>query len=65
MGSIHRPSNSGNGSTKDTALIKCVNGREPHIHEVWNLGLDDIICEVHPTAQVEVISGTIGEFVTY
>ena len=34
------------------AFIQCVDGREPQIHEVWSLGLDGIIIEVHPKAQV-------------
>ena len=33
------------------------------MHEVWSLGLEGIICKVHPTVQVEVPAGTVGEFV--
>ena len=64
MGSIRKPSNPGSGSTEDTAFIQCVDGKEPHIHELWCLSLDKITREVHPTAQVEDIYGTAGEFVT-
>ena len=64
MGSIRRPLDHVSGSTKDTAFIKCVDGREPPIHDVWNLGLYGTIREVHPTAQVEVPTGTVGYFVT-
>ena len=64
MGSICWPSNPGRRSTEDTAFIQYFDGREPQIHEVWSLVLCRIILEVHPTAQVEVVSGTIREFVT-
>ena len=64
MGSIRRPSNTDIRVTKDTAFIQCVDGKDPHIHEVWILGLDEIICEVHPTVQVEVPAVTVREFVT-
>ena len=62
MGDIRWPSNTGSRSTKDTAFIQCVDVREPQIHELWCLGLDNITRKVHPTAQVEVIIGTVGEF---
>ena len=64
MGSMHRPSDPGSGSTGATDLLQCINGQEPHIHELWCLGLDKIIHKVHPTARVEVIAGTVREFVT-
>ena len=64
MGSICWPSNTGSGSTKDNAFIQCVDGWDPQIHEVWVLGLDGIICEFHPTAQVEFFAGTVRYFVT-
>ena len=64
IGSIYQPSNPGNGSTEDTDLIQCVDGQEPQIHEVRSLGLDGIIHEVNPTAQVEVSARNIREFVT-
>ena len=64
MGYIHRTLNPGSGINEDTDLIQCVDVREPNIHEIWSLGLDGIISKVHPTAQIEVIAGTIREFVT-
>ena len=64
MGSILRPSNPGNGSTEDTTFIQFVDGRDPQIHELWCLGLENISRKVHPTAQVEVVDITFGEFVT-
>ena len=64
MGSIRRPSDSGSKSTEATAFIKCFDGREPQIHELWCLGLDGIIRKVCPTALVEVTTGTVGDFLT-
>ena len=64
MISIRRPSNPGSSSTEDTEFIRCVDGREPQIHKMWCLSLDSIYQEVHPTARVVVISGTVGEFTT-
>ena len=64
MRSIRRPSNPGIRSTKYTAFIQCDDGREPFINEVWILVLDRIIRKIHPTEQVEVIAGTVREFVT-
>ena len=63
MGSIHWPLNPGSSSTKDTAFIQCVDGGEPQIHEVWSMGLDGITHEVHPTARLEFIAGTVVQFV--
>ena len=62
MGSIGRPLNPGSGSTEDTAFMKCVDGWEPQIHELWCLGLDYITPKFHPTALVEVVSGIMGDF---
>ena len=60
MGSIHRPSNPGSGSTEETNFVQCVDGQEPQIHAFLCLGLDKISRKFHPTAQVEVIAGTAG-----
>ena len=64
MVSIRQPLNTGNGSTKEIAFIQRVYGQDPHIHEVWILGLDRIIHEIHPIARVEVIARSVEEFVT-
>ena len=48
--------------TEATAFIKCINGRDPQINELWCLGLDGICRKVHTKARVEVPSGTVGEF---
>ena len=61
---IHRPPNPGSGITEATAFIQCIDGQETHIHELWCLGLDNTSRKVHPTAQVQVITGTVGNFVT-
>ena len=64
VGSIRRPSNSGGGDEDRPEFIRCVDGRETHIHEVWNFGEDGVTCEVHPTSGVGVGTGFVGEFVT-
>ena len=65
MGSILSPSDPDSDSTKDTTFIQFFDVREPKIHELWCLVLDRLLCEVYPTAQVEVPTGTVREFVTY
>ena len=37
---------------------------DPHKHELWCLGLDNISHKVHSIAQVEVITRILREFVT-
>ena len=64
MGSIRRPSYYYRRSTEATALIQCVDGQEPQIHDLLYLGLDRISREVCTTVQVEVTAGTVREFVT-
>ena len=64
MGSIWPPSYSGSGGTKDVDYIRCINGRDPQIHKMWCLGSDSITQKIHPTARVEVGSGTVGQFMT-
>ena len=64
MGTTRRPSYSGSGGTEANDFIQWINGREPHIHELWCLGLDGIIRKFHPTARVELPAGTVREFVT-
>ena len=64
MGYIRRTSDPGSRSSGDTTFIQCVDSRGTQIHEVWSLSLDGIIRKVHPTERVEVLSGTVGEFMT-
>ena len=52
MGYIRWPSNSDSGSTKDTTLIQCADGRDHQIHELWCLGLNKTSQKFHPTAQL-------------
>ena len=52
--SIDRPSDSGSGDEYGPKFIRCMDGREPHIHKVWTFGEDGVMCEVHPTAWVDV-----------
>ena len=62
VGPIRRPSDYGSGGTEGPEFILFVDGREPQIHEVWAFGSDGITHEVHPTAQVDIIAGVMGEF---
>ena len=64
MSTIRIPSDSGSAGDEATAFIQCINGPVPQIHELWCLGLERIICEVHATLRVEVTVETVGEFVT-
>ena len=41
-----------------------MDGQEHQIHEVWNFGEDGVTREVHPTAQVDIGYGFVGEFAT-
>ena len=62
VGSILRPSDSGSGDSEGSKFIRCVNGREPQIDEVWAFGENGVTYEVHPTARVDVGSRVVGEF---
>ena len=64
MGSIRHPLDPAIRSAEDTTFIKCVDGQEPQIHELWCLVLNNIIQKEYPTAHLEVISVTVGDFVT-
>ena len=61
---IRCPSDPGSRGTVDTEFIRRVDGREPHIHELRCLSLDNVTRKIHLTAQVEVGAGTVGEFTT-
>ena len=64
VGSISRPSDYGSGDAEVPEFIRCEEGREPQIHEVWDFGEDGVTREIHPTAQVDVSAGVFGEFAT-
>ena len=65
VGSIGLPSDSGSGDSEVPKFIQCVDGREPHIHEVWAFGEDGVTREFYLTVQVDVGAGVVGEFATY
>ena len=64
MKNILRPYNSGGGGPDTSTFINCVNGRNTQIHKLWCWDIDGICREVHPKERVEILSGTVGEFVT-
>ena len=57
-GAIFQPYNSGSGEDDGIDFVRCVGGRQPKIHEVWNFGEDRITPEVNPFACIDV-----GDFV--
>ena len=65
MVSICRTSDSGIGDTEGVAFIRFFDGREPQIHEIWCLGYYGVTREIHPTAQIEVRTGNMGQFTTH
>ena len=48
----------------DTKFIRCVDGREPQIHELWCLRLENVTREIHLIVLLEFSAGTMGEFTT-
>ena len=61
VGSIVRPYNSVSRDAEGPEFIQCVDVREPQIHEVWDFGDNGVTHEVHPTVQVDVVSGVVRE----
>ena len=64
VGSIGRPSDSGSGGAEGPEFVRCVDVREPQIHEVWAFGFDGVTHEVHPKEQVDVGTGFVGDFLS-
>ena len=64
VGDIRWPSDSVCGGAHRFQFIHCVDIRKPEVHKFWVLGEDGVIPEVHPTAQVDVGAGIVGEFST-
>ena len=64
VGAIRRRSDSGSGDKDGLEFIRCVDGRDPQIHEVWSFGEDGVTREVHLTARVDFGAGFVGKFVT-
>ena len=60
VGSIRLPSDYGSGDEDGPEFIRCVDGQESQIHEVWTFGEDGVTHEVHPTAQVDIGTGFVG-----
>ena len=58
--SIRWNSNSSSGDKNRPEFIRCVDGREPRIHEVWTFGEDSVKRKFHPTAQVDVGDVSLG-----
>ena len=65
VGSIRRPYNSSSRDEDRTECIQCVDGREPQINEFLTFSKYNVMCEDHPTAQVDVSSGFVREFATH
>ena len=50
VGAIRHRSDYGSGDKDVPKFIRCVDGREPHIHDVCTFSEDGITPEVHPTS---------------
>ena len=64
FGSMHCQDNSDSGGKDGPEFIRCVDGRQPQIYEVWTFSEDCVTREVHPTARIDVGDGLVGEFAT-
>ena len=64
MGDIHSPSYSGSRALYLIVFILFANGRDTMACELWSHGLDGISRNVHPTAQVDIPTGTVVKFIT-
>ena len=51
---------SGRGGEVDPWFTRCIEGHKTDIYELWTLS-DDVICEVHPYARVQISNNIIGE----
>ena len=65
MGPIYRRSDSVSGVAEGVEFIRCIDGWEPQIHEIWCPGSNGVTREVHPIAQIDVGTETIGQSLTY
>ena len=54
VASMCRLANYGSGGKYGLEFIRCVDRRQPKIHEVWTYGEDGVTPKVHPTARVDV-----------
>ena len=53
VGSMHRRANSGSGEEDGLHFIRCVDGRQPQIHEDWTFAEDGFTPDVPPTVCVD------------
>ena len=59
---IYQPPGSGVRGTKGPGFVRFIYGWHIHMHEIWCLSSNGITREVHPTAQVDVGAGVVGQF---
>ena len=62
VGYILWPHDYVSGDDEGPNFIRCVDDREPQIHEFWAFGDDGITHEVHPTERVYTSAGVVEEF---
>ena len=60
VGAIRQAFNSGSETDDGLEFIRCVGGRQPETHEVWNFGDDRITRKFYPVARVD-ISAFLGD----
>ena len=58
------PSESGCGSVDQSKFVRCVDGRDPEVHEFWIWGDDGIIPKLHLTAWVDIKYWVTCDFAT-
>ena len=62
VGFVDAASNFSDKDAEGPEFIRCMDGREPQVHDVWTFRDYGVTLEVHPTTQVDVSSGFVGEF---
>ena len=62
---IHTTLRSGSGGEGGIEFIRCGDGREPQIHELWTFNEDSINRKVHTFARVDVFDFSGDCFQTY
>ena len=63
MSDIKRPYDYGDWDTDIRVFIQCANDRDTMDHKLWSFGLNVLVYDVHPTAWVDIPTGTGGEFI--
>ena len=64
MGPICWPFDSCIGGTEGVEFIRCIDVREPQIHEIWCPGPYVVTREFHLTARIDVGAETVKQFST-